>query len=483
MPRVSWLVTFAVLAVSSGCSGGGAASSVSAAAPVVNVTAGAAPTASPTPKATPTAVGATPTPTRTPIGASPTPVATATPTPGPLGPAGIIKHVVIIIQENRSFDNLFNGFPGADTAQSGTTSTGATVALQPLSIESTVDLDHSHLAWYRTYAGGKLYFDLVSPHGTSLAPYSYVPASQTQAYFQLGETYTVADRMFQSNTGPSFVAHQYLTAGASQIGPGQFVDENPPFLIGKWGCDLPSNATVDLLGPNGTDLPGPFPCFDYTTLADELDAKSLSWKYYSPGIGTEGGIFSAFDAIKHIRYGPDWANVVSPETNVLSDVPRSGLPDVTWVTPSFTNSDHPGSLSNTGPQWVTSVVNAIGKSPDWNSTAIFILWDDWGGWFDHVEPPQIDAMGLGFRVPLIVVSPYAKRGYVSHVQHEFGSILHFTEETFGLAALAASDARADDFSDCFDFRQSPQPFARFRTTRSPAYFLRQRPDGRGPDDD
>jgi phospholipase C len=111
------------------------------------------------------------------------------------------------------------------------------------------------------------------------------------------------------------------------------------------------------------------------------------------------------------------------------------------------------------------------------------LWDDWGGWFDHVEPPQIDAMGLGFRVPLIVVSPYAKRGYVSHVQHEFGSILHFTEETFGLVALAASDARADDFSDCFDFRQSPQPFARFRTTRSPAYFLRQRPDGRGPDDD
>ncbi len=475
MPRVCCLIAFAALAVFCGCSGGGGGSSVSAAVPVVNSTSGATPTATPTP---------TPKATPTPVGATPTPAGTPTPTPGPLGPAGIIKHVVIIIQENRSFDNLFNGFPGADSAQSGKTSTGATVALQPLPIESTEDLDHSHLAWYRTYAGGKLYFDIVSANGgTSLVPYSYVPAAETEPYFRLGETYTVADRMFQSNTGPSFVAHQYLTAGSSQIGPGQFVDENPIELNGKWGCDLQPSATVDLLGPNGTDLPGPFPCFDYTTLADELDAKSLSWKYYSPGIGQTGGIFSAFDAIRHIRYGPDWAKVVSPETNVLSDVPRSGLPDVTWVTPSFQNSDHPGNVSKTGPQWVTSVVNAIGSSSEWNSTAIFILWDDWGGWFDHVSPPQIDAMGLGFRVPLIVVSPYAKRGYVSHVQHEFGSILHFTEETFGLAPLAASDARADDFSDCFDFRQSPQPFARFPTTHSPDYFLRQRPDGRGPDDD
>jgi phospholipase C len=475
----SWLALVAVMAVTA-CSGGGGAS-----APVQTTV----PTHTATPSPKPTTSAPTPSGSHAP-GSTPTPTATPTATPTPMtGPAGAIKHVVIIIQENRSFDNLFNGFPGANTAQSGITSTGATVQLKPAGLESSIDLDHSHLAWYRTYAGGKLYFDIVSGSGgTSLTPYSYVPASETAPYFALAKRYTLADDMFQSNTGPSFVAHQYLTAGSSQLNSGiyagDFVDENPVQLIGKWGCDLPKTATVDLLGPNGTDLPGPFPCFDYPTLADELDAKNLSWKYYSAGLTTFGGIFSAFDAIYHIRYGPDWTNdVISPETQILSDVPAKGLPDVTWVTPSFADSDHPGSMSTTGPQWVTNVVNAIGASPDWKSTAIFVLWDDWGGWFDHVAPPQIDSMGLGFRVPLIVISPYAKHGYVSHVQHEFGSILKFTEETFGLAPLAASDTRADDLSDCFDFGAGPQPFVTFPTTRSAQFFLNEKSDGRGPDDD
>jgi len=236
-------------------------------------------------------------------------------------------------------------------------------------------------------------------------------------------------------------------------------------------------------------MPGPFPCYNYETLADELDAKALSWKYYAPMVTTPptppvpGGIWSVFDAISHIRYGPDWtADVISPETTFLTDAPN-GLPDVTWIVPSYANSDHAASGSATGPEWVTSVVNAIGTGPDWNSTAVFVLWDDWGGWFDHVPPPQIDSMGLGYRVPLMVISPYAKHGYVSHVQHEFGSILKFTEETFGLAPLSASDVRADDFSDCFDYGQGPQPFVRLRTTLSPSYFLHVKPDGRAPDND
>ncbi len=394
----------------------------------------------------------------------------------------MIKHVVIVIQENRSFDNLFNGFPGADTVQSGTTSTGAVVSLKPVPLESLPDNDHSHLAWVRTYAGGKLYFDITSK-GTSLLPYSYVPAAETVPLFTLGEQYVVGDRMFQSNTGPSFVAHQYLVAASSQIGAGQYVDENPDIGNGIWGCDSAVGTTVPLLGPNGTDMPGPFPCYDYQTIADEMDAKSLPWRYYAPALANAGGIWSGFDAIRHIRYGPDWANdVISPETRILTDA-ASGLADVTWVVPDFANSDHPGTGSATGPDWVASVVNAIGQSPDWNSTAIFITWDDWGGWFDHVTPPQLDAMGLGYRVPLLVISPYAKHGYVSHVQHEFGSILKFTEETFGLAPLAASDARADDLSDCFNFAAAPQAFHRIRTVRSAAELLRQPSSDRPPDDD
>ncbi len=396
-----------------------------------------------------------------------------------------IRHVVIIIQENRSFDTLFNGFPGANTAQTGRLSTGQSVALHSNSFTDPQDINHSHVNWYKQYAGGNLYFDRGSPSNQPLDfPYAYVPRSETQLYWNLAQAYALGDDMFESNTGPSFVAHQYLTAASSQIGPGQYVDENPSGGgLRGWGCDDPPKTTAALLGPMGTDVPGPFPCYDYKTLADEMDSAGVGWRYYAPTVGTSGGIWSAYDAIRHIRYGSDWtSNVVSPETKVLSDAPSGNLPSVTWVVPTFTNSDHAGSKSASGPQWVTSVVNAIGSSPEWNSTVIFITWDDWGGWYDHVAPPQIDAMGLGFRVPLIVVSPYAKRGYVSHVQHEFGSILKFTEQTFGLTPLAASDSRADNLSDCFDFSQSPTPFTPFSVGRSPASF-NHAPELRPPDGD
>jgi phospholipase C len=209
--------------------------------------------------------------------------------------------------------------------------------------------------------------------------------------------------------------------------------------------------------------------------------KALTWRYYAPAVQDAGAAWSAYDAIRHIRYGSTWNSVVSPETNILTDAPKGDVATVTWVVPTFLNSDHPNSLSSSGPQWVASVVNAIGASPAWNSTAIFVTWDDWGGWYDHVVPPQLDNMGLGFRVPLLVISPYARHGYVSHVQHEFGSLLHFTEKAFGLQALAASDTRADDLSDCFDFTQTPQPFVQLLTTRRPSSFLHV-PESKAPDD-
>ncbi len=406
------------------------------------------------------------------------------PAPPPGHPAGRIQHIVIIIQENRTFDNLFNGFPGANTAQSGKLSTGQTVALHATSFTNPQDISHSHINWYKQYADGNLYFDLGSP---TLAPadfpYAYVPRTETQLYWDMAGAYTLADEMFQSNTGPSFVAHQYLTAASSQIGPNQYADENPVPAHGAWGCDSPPDSTVALLGPNGTDVPGPFPCFDYKTLSDELDADGIGWRYYAPMIGGSGFIWSAYDAIRHIRYGPDWTkNVVSPETKILSDAPAGVLAPVTWVVPTYRNSDHAGSRSASGPQWVASVVNAIGQSSNWNSTAIFVVWDDWGGWFDHVVPPQVDPMGLGFRVPLIVISPYAKHDYVSHVQYEFGSILKFAESTFGLAPLAASDTRAAGLADCFDFSQTPSTFQAFPVARSPASFLHV-PETTPPDDD
>jgi phospholipase C len=394
-------------------------------------------------------------------------------------PNSPIKHVVVIIQENRSFENLFHGFPGADTVNWGPDSTGKIMTLQPFPLEGGTELGHSHVNFSAAYNNGLMNgFDKVGVWGivnrtyTELqprteVPFSYVPQSEIQPYWTLAQKYTIADRMFQSNSGPSFPAHQYLIAGQSAN-----ADEVP--TVGPWGCDAPPGTTVSLIGPAGIDVAGPFPCFDYATLGDELDHAGISWNYYAPALSSTGGLFSAYDAIKHIRYDSDWTNdVISPETQVLTDIANGKLASVVWVVPSFPNSDHPLARSNTGPDWVASVVNSIGASPFWSSTAIFILWDDWGGWFDHVAPPSLDAMGLGFRVPLIVVSPYAKHGYVSHQQHEFGSILKFIEDNFGLPTLGQADARADNLLDCFDFTQQVTPLEQLHTVHPADYFVHQ----------
>jgi phospholipase C len=137
-----------------------------------------------------------------------------------------------------------------------------------------------------------------------------------------------------------------------------------------------------------------------------------------------------------------------------------------------------------GPSWVAAVVNAIGKSPYWSHTAIIITWDDWGGWYDHVPPPSvINSYEYGFRVPLIVVSPYAKHAYISHVTHDFGSILKFAEEVFDLPSLGYADARSDDLSDCFDWTQVPSAFKPITAKLQAQDFLNDTRNPLPPDDD
>jgi phospholipase C len=281
--------------------------------------------------------------------------------------------------------------------------------------------------------------------------------------------------MFQANTGPSFVAHQYMIAGQSGN-----VAENPNSTI--WGCDAPASTTAALLGPNGTEMPGVFPCFSYTTIADLLDAKGVTWRYYAPGDGDTFFILSAFQAIRQIRYGPDWQqNVIAPQVKVLTDIEHGELAQVTWIVPDWAHSDHPGS-GNEGPDWVASIVNAIGNSQYWNSTAIFIAWDDWGGWYDHVSPPVVDRMGPGFRVPVLVVSPYARHGYVSHHFHEVSGFLAFIEKNFGLPDLGARDTATDGFADCFDYKQTPPPYTAIQHKVAPEVIVREKASG-PPDDD
>ena len=393
---------------------------------------------------------------------------------------GKIKHIVIIMQENRSFDDLFQGYPGADTQSFGYDSNGKQVPLQPVPFEATYDIDHDIYDFFTAYDNGKM--DGFNNEGAGLRPrfsnepqYGYVPASETVPYFNMAQQYVLADRMFTSHIDDSYISHQYIIA--AQANHAAF------FPSSFWGCDGGNQDVIPTLLPNRAIGRNEHTCWDGNTLGDELDKAHHSWRFYTSRINQDGGLWSAYQAIRHIRFGPDWKkDVIQPQNRVLTDIANGKLANVTWVMPTCPNSDHSGCGSNTGPSWVASIVNAVGQSRFWDSSAIFITWDEWGGWYDHVPPPYVDYDGLGFRVPLLVISPYAKQNYVSHVQYEQGSILRFAEDQFGLGRLADSDKRSNSPAvDCFDFSQPARPFLPFASPRSRSYFVNQPPDGRSPD--
>lgn len=412
-----------------------------------------------------------------------------------------VQHVVVIFQENRTPDNLFHGLPNADIANTGVNSLGQTIPLQPITLANKYDLGHRHVDFTLMYDNGKMDgADKVSacdpgPRCPSNPQFQYVNPSEVAPYFQLAEQYTFGDRMFQTNEGPSFPAHQFIISGTSAptATSNLFAAEN---TNNGTGCAAPSAAWVWMVDPSGTESSKMYPCFEHPTLTDLLNTAKLSWKYYTPA---PGSIWTGPNAIQHICgpgpsgcEGGDWVNhVVLQNTQVFADIATGQLPAVSWVIPTGQASDHASINDGTGPSWVASIVNFIGGSSYWSNTVVIITWDDWGGWYDHVPPPKVINDGTswgsgyvyGFRVPLIVVSPYAKAAYVSHVTHDFGSILKFIEHTFSLPSLGYADAPADDLSDCFDFTQTPLPFHTIAAPFSAEHFLNDRTPPLDPDDD
>jgi phospholipase C len=314
-----------------------------------------------------------------------------------------------------------------------------------------------------------------------------VNPADVQPYFQLAQTYTFADRMFQTNQGPSFPAHQFIISGTSAPSPTSnlLASENVilplnPGTNTAAGCAGPTGETVAMIDPAGSEATRQFPCFEHPTLTDLLDASGITWRYYAPSAGS---IWTGPNAIQHMRFGPAWQKVIIPQTSVLTDIATGRLARVTWVIPDGRASDHALSNDGSGPSWVAAIVNAIGNSPYWANTAILITWDDWGGWYDHVAPTIHNSYEYGFRVPLIIVSPYAKRAYVSHVTHDFGSLLKFIESNFKLPSLGFADAPADDLSDCFDLTQTPPPFQAIAAKLDASHFLADTRPPVDPDDD
>jgi phospholipase C len=303
----------------------------------------------------------------------------------------------------------------------------------------------------------------------------------------MAKNYVAADHMFPPMFGPSFTAHLTLIAGTADITP-VLSEANLP-TSDVWGCNAPAGTTTQTVNPQRVVASGgPFPCFtQFRTMADTLDAAKIPWRYYAPAFGQDpGAIWSIFNAIQNVRHGPDWAkDISSPPTRVLTDAKNAKLPSVAWVVPDYLWSDHPDAGTPYGPSWVTSVVNAIGQSPDWKSTAIVVVWDDWGGWYDNVPPPQPDFRGLGIRVGCLIISPYVKP-HVSHTVYEFGSILKFVEQTFGLPVLGSTangytDTRSASIVDSFDFTMKPRPFQPITAPYPPSFFLKAKPSYHAPD--
>jgi phospholipase C len=435
------------------------------------------------------------------------------------GPLDKIKHIVIIIQENRSFNNLFNGYPGAKTTKFGhiwIDKKSEKIALTPVTIATKWDLLHNAHGFFVSCNGtGKIPGTDCRMNGFNLEtwscypqqrpkcpdkypPYSYVPQDQVQPYFDMAHQYVLADKFFASDFDvSSFISHQYIIAGVNP-------DSTVNYPETAWGCPGGPTDKIDKLYEDRrvSTEPVVVPCWSPPTLAQELDAKGISWAYYAvavqgmngvPNCGGSGpdvskgrhGIWSAYQAIKYICYGSDWdKDVISPSTQFITDVHNGNLRAVSWVTPTNANSDHGGNGSDTGPSWVASLVNAVGESPYWDSTAIFIFWDDPGGWYDPVAPDYVDKDGLGFRLPLLIISPYAKQGFVSHTHYEHGSILRFVEDRFGLAQMAASDTRATSPEKyAFDFSKGPRKFVPIKAKYPVNFFLNQPLDTRPPDDD
>jgi phospholipase C len=458
------------------------------------------------------------------------------------GQVSSFQHVVVIVQENRTPDNLFQGLcatPRGAVERCSTTPNTSQYNIQtknwldknspsgvtqpvPGPLANKYDLSHAHSAFVSmcdVNANGVCKMDGANDiacvgacTGDAKPQFKFVDNSKhlLDPYITMATHYGWANYMFQTNQGPSFPAHQFLFGGtsapsAADDAAGIYASENmstTTIAEGIAGCIAPSTTTVEVINPTGGENSKTYPCFDHQTMADILPS-SFTWRYYTPSAGT---IWTAPNAIQHICQstgpggdcvGPVWTkNVDLTPSNVLKDIASCNLRSVSWVIPTGQNSDHANVSDGGGPSWVAAIVNAIGNSSNcdghtgyWKNTAIILTWDDWGGWYDH-EPPTIlpkpaGDYQYGFRVPLVVVSAYTPAGYIDNQRYDFGSILRFVQHNFGITegSLNFADARANnDLTAFFQLTASPRVYRTINAPKSANFFLRDRRKATDPDD-
>ena len=357
-----------------------------------------------------------------------------------------IEHLVVIMQENHTFDNYFGTYPGADGIPPGTCmpvdlSNGpGTNCVESYHIgESAIeDLDHSLGTFKLQFNNGKMdgfVYALNQRNQHGAVSMGYYDDRDLPYYWNLADEYVLFDRFFASEHGGSFSNHMY-------------------WVTGQPGGRRPSAEGYS----------------DIVTIFDRLDERGISWKFYVQKYDPEVTYRSPVEdwasqviwvpLLSMDRYldDPKLAGHIVDLSEYYADLKNGTLPAVAYIVPSGASEHPPGSVQ-TGQKFVKSLIQGLMRSDLWKSSAFLLLYDDWGGWYDHVLPPQVDAYGYGFRVPALLISPYAKRGHVDSTILDFTSILKFIEENWNIEPLAERDAKANNFLSAFDFSQPPREAA------------------------
>jgi phospholipase C len=372
-----------------------------------------------------------------------------------------IKHVVFLILENRSFDNIFGLYPGAEGATTGMDH-DVERPLTKATLGRGHDLPHCYNCNVASIDGGRMDGFNQTEYADRYAYTVYHP-DQIRPFYSLADDYVLSDNFFASATGPSFPNHMFTIAaqsGGALDNPWQpfprLKDQQEAGYAKSWGCDIAEGGYVEVIDPEGVMVKVK-PCFDFETEGDLLSGKNIPWAYYSATNTQLGYIWSAYAAIDRYRNDPElWGEHMRPVDDVFRDVAAGRLPPVSWITPRFQLSQHPEYNFCWGMNWTVSLVNEIMRSPLWKNTAIFLTWDDFGGFYDHMPPIVVDRFGFGIRVPMLVVSPYAKQGYIDSNVGEFSSVLRFIEDNWGLSQLTHRDRDAKNMTSVFDFGQEPR---------------------------
>jgi phospholipase C len=386
-----------------------------------------------------------------------------------------IKHVIFLVKENRTFDTYFGRFPGADGATSGLTCDGTRVPLVRAH-DSTPGPDHSFAGGIHAIDGGKMNCFNTLYGGLNEQAYVQYRQSQIPNYWAYAKHFLLGDHVFTSVYGPTGIEH--LDTVAAQTG--RFIDHERAYPPGQYGTNgIPREYCGDrserayrfkLLSPGeirrvgvleNQAQPGPlfhrfatlqWPCISIPVLPASLQQAGVSWKYY---LGHDNYVETP-DWIRYWHGGPMMKNVVDPST-LIPDMLHGRLPAVSWVVPDVEVSDHPPDSVCAGENWTVQLMNALQRSPEWRSTAVVIVWDDFGGFYDHVPPPHVDIYGMGPRTPMLLISPWVKAGTIAHQTLEFASVLKMIETIWGIPPLTERDANASDMLDLFDFTQPPVP--------------------------